>query len=101
MPEAESYVAHTDYYRYGFVLESKTQDIFGEYEFKGILAPDSLNNIDGTYLKKDGKIIVNGQRMDPMPVITGACKYPEKFTQIIQQDFKDDDINQYILNKMT
>lgn len=29
-----------------------------------------------------------------------ACKYPEKFTQIIQQDFKDDDINQYILNKM-
>lgn len=28
-----------------------------------------------------------------------ACKYPEKFAQIIQQDFKDDDINQYILNK--
>lgn len=56
MPEAESYEAHTDYYRYGFVLESKTQDIFGEYEFKGILAPDSLNNIDGTYLKKDGKL---------------------------------------------
>ncbi len=29
-----------------------------------------------------------------------ACKYPEKFAQIIQQDFKDDDINQYILDKM-
>ncbi len=29
-----------------------------------------------------------------------ACKYPEKFAQIIQQDFKDDDIKQYVLNKM-
>ncbi len=56
MPEAKSDEANTDYNRYGFVLESKTQDIFGEYEFKGILAPDSLNNIDGTYLQKDGKL---------------------------------------------
>jgi GH43 family beta-xylosidase len=38
------------------VLESKTEDIFGDYEFKGIIAPDGLNNIDGTYLKKDGKL---------------------------------------------
>jgi indolepyruvate ferredoxin oxidoreductase beta subunit len=29
------------------------------------------------FLKKDGKIIVNTQKTDPMPVITGACKYPE------------------------
>lgn len=28
-------------------------------------------------LKKDGKIIVNSQMISPMPVITGACKYPE------------------------
>lgn len=45
-----------DYYRYSFVLESKTEDIFGEYEFKGIIAPDGLSNLDGTYLKKDGKL---------------------------------------------
>lgn len=56
MPEAKSFEEHDDYYRYGFVLESKTEDVFGEYEFKGILAPDGLNNIDGTYLKKDGKL---------------------------------------------
>ncbi len=56
MPEAGEYDGHTDYYRYGFVLESKTEDIFGEYEFKGMLAPDGLNNIDGTYLQKDGKL---------------------------------------------
>ena len=29
------------------------------------------------FLKKGGKIIVNTQKTDPMPVITGACKYPE------------------------
>ena len=56
MPEAKEYKEHTDYYRYGFILESKTEDIFGEYEFKSIIAPDGLNNIDGTYLQKDGKL---------------------------------------------
>lgn len=30
------------------------------------------------YLKKDGKIIVNDQKMNPMPVITGAAEYPEE-----------------------
>ena len=45
-----------DAYRYSFILESKTEDIFGDYEFKGIIAPDGLSNIDGTYLKKDGKL---------------------------------------------
>ncbi len=29
------------------------------------------------YLKKDGRIIVNSQEIDPMPVITGAAEYPE------------------------
>ncbi len=30
------------------------------------------------YLKKEGKIIINTQNIDPMPVITGAVKYPER-----------------------
>ncbi|MBQ2676984.1 MAG: indolepyruvate oxidoreductase subunit beta [Clostridia bacterium] len=29
------------------------------------------------YLKKGGKIIVNTQSIDPMPVVIGAAKYPE------------------------
>ena len=29
-----------------------------------------------SYLKPDGKIIVNTQEIEPMPVITGACEYP-------------------------
>lgn len=30
------------------------------------------------FLKKDGKIVVNTQQIDPMPVIIGAATYPEK-----------------------
>ena len=30
------------------------------------------------YLKKGGKIVVNTQQIDPMPVIIGAAEYPEK-----------------------
>ena len=56
MPDAKEYDGNNDYYRYGFVLESKTEDIFGEYTFKAILTPGGLNNIDGTYLQKDGKL---------------------------------------------
>ena len=29
------------------------------------------------YLKPDGRIIVNTQQIDPMPVITGAAEYPQ------------------------
>lgn len=29
------------------------------------------------FLKKDGKIVVNAQQIDPMPVIIGAAEYPE------------------------
>ncbi len=29
------------------------------------------------YLKEGGKILINNQKMDPMPVITGAAIYPE------------------------
>ena len=29
------------------------------------------------FLKKGGKMIVNNQKIDPMPVITGAMEYPE------------------------
>ena len=32
------------------------------------------------YLKKGGKMIVNSQKIDPMPVITGAAKYPENIS---------------------
>lgn len=37
------------------------------------------------YLKKGGKIIVNGQQIDPMPVITGAAEYPENIAEKIAE----------------
>ena len=33
------------------------------------------------YLKPDGKIIVNTQQINPMPVIIGAAEYPENLVQ--------------------
>ena len=33
------------------------------------------------YLKKDGRIIVSDQEIDPMPVITGAATYPENLIE--------------------
>ena len=37
-----------------------------------------------SYLKKDGKLIVNTQIMNPMPVITGQMKYPENIIEKIK-----------------
>lgn len=33
------------------------------------------------YLKKGGKMLVNTQQIDPMPVITGAMKYPRNIEE--------------------
>ncbi len=33
------------------------------------------------FLKKGGKMLVNRQKTDPMPVITGAAKYPESIEE--------------------
>ncbi len=33
------------------------------------------------YLSKDGKMIVNRQRINPMPVITGAAQYPSEIPE--------------------
>ncbi len=33
------------------------------------------------YLKEDGRIVTNTQQIDPMPVITGAARYPENLVE--------------------
>ena len=35
------------------------------------------------YLKEGGKIIINTQQIDPMPVIIGACEYPSDIRETI------------------
>lgn len=37
------------------------------------------------YLKADGRLIVNDQRIDPMPVITGKAKYPDSIIQRLKE----------------
>ena len=40
------------------------------------------------FLKKNGVIIVNDQRIDPMPVITGAAEYPEGIIEELTSKYK-------------
>ncbi len=40
-----------------------------------------------SYLKQDGTLILNDQRIDPMPVITGNAKYPESIVEKIKQHY--------------
>jgi indolepyruvate ferredoxin oxidoreductase beta subunit len=35
------------------------------------------------YLKSDGQMLINDQRIDPMPVIIGKAKYPERITETL------------------
>lgn len=37
------------------------------------------------YLKKEGMLIVNTQKMDPMPVVTGAAQYPEGVLEALRK----------------
>ena len=38
------------------------------------------------YLRKDGRVVVNTQQIDPMPVITGAAQYPEDLVEKMKAD---------------
>lgn len=40
------------------------------------------------FLKKDGVIIVNDQRIDPMSVVTGAAEYPEGIIESLKAQHK-------------
>ena len=66
------------YVRYGEKVYSPVIDK-GEADF--IVSFELLEAARWTeYLKKDGKIIVNTQQINPMPVIIGAAEYPEDLT---------------------
>ena len=63
------------YVRYGDKVYSPTVE---KGEADVILAFELLEGYRALpYLKQDGKIIVNRQQIDPMPVITGGMSYPE------------------------
>lgn len=63
------------YVKYGDKVYSP---IIDEGEADIILAFEMLEAYRSMpYLKKGGKMIANNQQINPMPVITGAAKYPE------------------------
>ena len=65
----------TTYVRYG---EKVYSPIIGQGEADIILAFELLEAYRALpYLKKNGRMLVNAQQIDPMPVITGAATYPE------------------------
>ena len=69
------------YVKYG---EKVYSPIIGKGEADIILAFELLEAYRALpYLKKGGKIIVNNQKMNPMPVITGAAGYPEEIEKKI------------------
>lgn len=39
------------------------------------------------YLKKDGALVVNEQRIDPITVVTGAAQYPSGIIEKLEQDY--------------
>ena len=72
------------YVKYGDQVYSP---IIGKGEADIILAFEPLEAYRALpFLKKGGKILVNTQTMDPMPVITGAAEYPQDITDKLQSN---------------
>ncbi|MBQ7661258.1 MAG: indolepyruvate oxidoreductase subunit beta [Clostridia bacterium] len=70
------------YVKYGDRVYSP---LIGKGEADLILAFEQLEAYRALpYLKTDGKLIVNTQKINPMPVITGAAVYPEGIVEEMQ-----------------
>lgn len=69
------------YVKYGDKVASPLVD---EGEADYILAFERLEAARWlSYLKKDGTLLLNDQRISPMPVITGAMEYPDEIVDKI------------------
>ena len=80
------------YVRYG---EKVFSPIVTEGECDFIISFEKLEAARyASCLRKGGKIIVNTQQIDPMPVITGAAAYPEDVLETLKaQGFDIDDFD--------
>ena len=74
------------YVRYG---EKVTEPIVEEGQADVLIAFEKLEALRyAHFLKKDGVIIVNDQKIDPMPVVTGVAKYPEGIIEHLSEKYK-------------
>ncbi len=77
------------YVRYATEGEAVTEPIVEEGCADVLIAFERLEALRyAHFLKKDGALIVNDQRIDPMPVITGAAEYPENILEGLREKVK-------------
>lgn len=81
------------YVRYG---EKVAEPIVEEGQADILIAFETLEALRyAHFLKPDGAIVVNEQRIDPMPVVTGAAVYPENIIENLEKEY-----NVYRINAM-
>lgn len=74
------------YVRYG---EKVAEPIVEEGQADVLIAFERLEALRyAHFLKKDGVIIVNDQRIDPMPVVTGVVKYPDGIIEKLSKKYR-------------
>lgn len=74
------------YVRYG---ESVAEPIVEEGQADVLIAFERLEALRyAHFLKKDGVIIINDQRIDPITVVTGMAEYPEKIIENLSAKYK-------------
>ena len=72
--------------RYG---EKVAEPIVEEGQADVIIAFERLEALRyAHFLKKDGVLIVNDWRIDPMPVVIGAAEYPEHILEDLEKEHK-------------
>lgn len=74
------------YVRYG---EKVAEPIVEEGQADVLIAFERLEALRyAHFLEKDGVIIVNDQRIDPMPVVTGVAKYPDGIIEKLSKKYR-------------
>ena len=74
------------YVRYG---EKVAEPIVEEGQADVLIAFERLEALRyAHFLKKDGVIIVNDQRIDPMPVVTGVATYPDGIIEELSKKYR-------------
>ncbi|MBR4719507.1 MAG: indolepyruvate oxidoreductase subunit beta [Lachnospiraceae bacterium] len=74
------------YVRYG---DKVSEPIVEEGQADVLIAFEQLEAMRYShFLKKDGVLIVNTQRIDPMPVVIGAAQYPEGIIENLSKKHK-------------
>ena len=71
--------------RYG---EEVAEPIVEEGQADVLIAFETLEALRyAHFLKKDGVLIVNEQRIDPITVVTGLAKYPEHIIEDLEKEY--------------